>query len=124
MANVGIEGLADALEKILDQYGDEVAEKNEEIVQKAGRKAAKALRQESASKFKGEKYAAGWSVTFEGDRIHQTAIVYNRKLPGLPHLLENGHAKRGGGRVSGRIHIKPVEDEINKFFEDTLKEEL
>ena len=114
---VGIDGLQAAVEKILKDYGDEVAEKNEEVVQKIARRGATALKQEAGAKFKGHKYAAGWGVTFEGDRIH-------KKTPGLAHLLEHGHAKRGGGRVDGTIHIKPVEDEIVKLFEDTLTEEL
>lgn len=121
---VGIDGLQAAVKKILKDYGDEVAEKNEEVVQKIARRGATALKQEAGAKFKGHKYAAGWGVTFEGDRIHKTAIIHNKKIPGLAHLLEHGHAKRGGGRVDGTIHIKPVEDEIVKLFEDTLTEEL
>ena len=42
-------------------------------------------------------------------------------VPGLPHLLEYGHAKRGGGRVPGRAHIKPVEDKITKDFERKVR---
>lgn len=121
---VGIDGLVDALADILEEYGDDIAEKNEQVVQKVGRRGAKALRQEAGAKFNGNKYAKGWSVTFEGDSIHKAAIIHNKKLPGLPHLLEHGHAKRGGGRVSGRIHIKPIEDEINKLFEEELKEAI
>lgn len=41
---VGIDGLQDALEKILEEYGEEIEQKNEEVVQKVGRKGAKALR--------------------------------------------------------------------------------
>jgi hypothetical protein len=41
-------------------------------------------------------------------------VVYNRTMPGLTHLLENGHVirnKKGDyGRTSGKKHIKPVEE--------------
>ena len=43
------------------------------------------------------------------------------KVPGLPHLLENGHAKRGGGRVPGKTHIAPVEQELIKQFEEQIE---
>lgn len=121
---IGVEGLSDAIEKILAEYGDEVVEKSGEVVEKVGRKAVKALKEESHSTFKGDEYYKGWSVTFDEDRFCKTAIIHNRKLPGLPHLLEHGHAKRGGGRVAGRVHIKPVETEMIESFEDTLRREL
>ena len=118
---VGIDGLQDALEKILEEYGEEIEQKNEEVVKKVGRKGAKALRASASGKFNGNKYAPGWSVTFEGDRIHQTAIIYNKRMPGLAHLLEHGHAKRGGGRTRAIKHIEPAEQKAIREFTEKVE---
>ena len=65
------------------------------------------------------KYAKSWRVKKQhrpGDLsryvIHAGAPHYR-----LTHLLEYGHAKRGGGRVAARPHIKPVEElVVNKYI--------
>lgn len=48
----------------------------------------------------------------------------SRKLPGLPHLLEKGHATLGGGRVPGRPHIAPAAEEAFKATEKFMEEEI
>ena len=76
------------------------------------------------SKAKEKNYGKGWTSQFETGRLSYQGVIYNKDLPGLPHLLEHGHAKRGGGRVDGRVHIKPVEDEIVKKFEKEVKQAI
>lgn len=111
--------------KILTKYGDEVAENIQKVTKEIARKGAKAVKQNAQSDFKGTgKYAAGWTSQVKEGRYSSQGIIYNRAKPGLPHLLEHGHAKRGGGRTDGRVHIAPVEQEVIRSFEEAIKETL
>lgn len=111
--------------KILQQYGDSVTDNIKEVTKKVAKAGVKSVKANSKSMFGGTgKYAAGWSSKVEDGRYSAQGIIYNKSQPGLPHLLENGHAKRGGGRVPGRAHIAPVESELIKQFEDAIVREI
>ena len=119
---IPIDQLQSELHKILEEYGEDVANGTREAVTKVAQKGAKAVRGNSAGSFGGSgKYAKGWTYQSEYRRLGSVATIYNR-TPGLPHLLENGHAKRGGGRVPGRTHIAPVETEIITEIERAMQE--
>ena len=111
-----VENLNAKISSILQEYADEVSVNCGNAVKKVGQAGATALRQQSRSTFGGSgRYASGWSSQYTEGRLSSSAVIYNNH-PGLPHLLENGHAKRGGGRVSGRAHISVVEEElVNQF---------
>lgn len=119
---VPIDRLHDELKAILEEYGDDVAEGTAEAVREISKKGAKAVRAGARGSFGGTgRYASGWTFEIEESRLSTTGTIYNRR-PGLPHLLENGHAKRGGGRVAGRAHIAPVEAELIQEIEKAIKE--
>lgn len=114
--NVGIDQLQSAINKILKEYGDDVYNRTEELTKAFAKKGAQAVKSAASGAVGGSgKYAKGWTSQVEVGRLSALATIYNR-TPGLPHLLENGHAKRGGGRVSGRTHIGPVEEKLVEEF--------
>ena len=78
---------------------------------------------QSASPRKSGVYAKGWKakrIKSESGRVE--ILIHQSKKYQLTHLLENGHAKRGGtGRVEGIAHIHPTESWIDKELERELK---
>lgn len=122
---VPIDQLAVEVDKILQKYGDDVQDNLNDIVKDITKKGAKTLKAESQSTFGGTgKYAAGWTTQAETGRVSAQGTIYNGRLPGLPHLLEHGHANRGGGRTPGRVHISKVEDALIKEYENKVMSKL
>lgn len=104
--------------QLLQDYTDDVLKR----IAKEGDKIAKAGAAElrRTSPVDTGEYAAGWTKR----RVDGTEYIYNAKKPTLTHLLERGHAKRGGGRVAGIPHIKPVEEKVIEDFEKAVIEAI
>lgn len=120
-----IDRLGAAIHDILAEYGDDVQENLSDAVKRVTKKGAQAVKSAARSTFGGTgEYAAGWTSSTETGRLSAQGVIYNKDVPGLPHLLENGHANRDGGRTPGREHIKPVEETIVQEFEAEVKKGL
>jgi hypothetical protein len=92
-------------------------------VRKAGNTVRNEIK-ETAPKNTGA-YAKSWSVKTERETSSSLhLIVHSRNRYQLAHLLEFGHAKRGGGRVAAQPHIAPAEEkgvgELEKSIERSL----
>lgn len=126
MAKNGIESLAVSISAMLEEYSaDVVADMKSEAkeVAKATVKELKATSPVGAGS--NGHYKDGWTSKVEAENSVSIGIrVYNKKKPGLTHLLEKGHAKRGGGRVEGIPHIAPAEKNAIAEYEKRLKERL
>lgn len=119
-----IDNMDAAIMEILNDYEEFTVHTVREATQKIAQRSVKTLKSSSRGSFGGTgKYAKGWTMTSEGGRYDTTVTIHNN-TPGLPHLLEHGHAKRGGGRTPGRVHIAPVENKLINDFENYLKVNL
>lgn len=117
---VAVGELANAVMKELDDYAKLVTEDMKKAVKKAGTSVKKEI-QANAPKDSGA-YAKSWSVKNMKENSHALELtVYSRNRYQLAHLLEFGHAKRGGGRVPGRAHIAPAEEAGVKQLEAEIE---
>jgi len=110
MVNTSAFNFSEAFHTVLANYGADAAHVMTEAIDEVSKEAVKKLKQESRI-FKGTgKYAQGWTRTKEKKRLNVVVTVHGKKPTyALAHLLENGHAKRSGGRTAGKVHIAPVD---------------
>lgn len=113
MANIKIGDLANAVVKELSNYQQEVTDDLKKDIRSVSKECLSEIKRESP-RDTGE-YRKGWrqKVMYESrDDIRIT--VYNATDYQLTHLLEYGHAKVSGGRVDGKPHIRPAEENAEK----------
>lgn len=102
----------------LEDYSNEIAEILEDEKEQVAQEAVQELKSSSPLGKTG-KYAKGWKKTKQG-----TSWVVHNSTPGLPHLIEKGHAKRNGGRTKAQVHIKSVEEKVAKQFEENIEKRV
>lgn len=121
--NVSIDEMADAIMEGLTEYADLAAEDMKKAVKKAGTTARREI-EANAPKDTGA-YAKSWSVKNTKETSNSLEVtVYSKTKYQLAHLLEHGHAKRGGGRVSAQPHIAPAEDTAAEQLEREIEKAL
>ena len=103
-----VDQLADAINAALQEYAALAAADMKKCISDAGKTVRKEIKSQ-APKESGQ-YGKSWRVKKVAEDSQTVEyIVYSPRRYYLAHLLEHGHAKRGGGRVSARPHIAPAE---------------
>ena len=107
MSNTG--SVTAQMKALLDEVNKDVERSAKTNIQTVAKESAQKLK--SSSPKKTGEYAQGWGVKRMGE---MDVVTYNKTMPGLTHLLENGHVirnKKGTfGRAPAHKHIKPVEE--------------
>lgn len=122
---VAINAMGDAIMEELTKYAEVAADDLKDAVKETAKSVRKDI-QANAPVDTG-KYKKSWSVK----NVHEDSesidlVVHSRNRYQIAHLLEHGHAKRGGGRVAAKPHIVPAEqrgnEELLKKIESKLKD--
>ena len=120
---VRVDQLAAAVMEGLTEYAYLAADELKKAVKKAGDSVKKDI-QEGAPKDTGT-YAKSWSVKNVKETSNSIElVVHSRNRYQISHLLEFGHAKRGGGRVPGKAHIAPAEKRAERTLEQEIEKAL
>lgn len=109
--------LASEIADALDGFTDDVAKALEATKESLAKEAAKEV------KAKAPVREGKYKKSISAKKVGNTWIVYAKKYQ-LTHLLEKGHAKRGGGRTRAYPHWKPAEDLILSKATELFKREL
>ena len=118
-----IDNLAKTIMEGLQEYADVASEDVKTAVRKAG-KSVKSEISANAPKCTGA-YAKSWTVKTQKETANSLeVVVHSKNRYQLAHLLEHGHAKRGGGRVAGKPHIAPAEEKAIKELEQEITRKL
>ena len=118
-----IDNLAKTIMEGLQEYADVASEDVKTAVRKAG-KNVKTEISANAPKRTGA-YAKSWAVKTEKETAHSLeVVVHSKNRYQIAHLLEHGHAKRGGGRVAGIPHIALAEEKAVKQLEEDIVKKL
>ena len=110
--------LAREIEKQLRQYNEHVEKEIEAAKKEVAQELSKDLQQHSPEQT-GD-YQKGWAVKKAGTSY----LVHNKTNYQLTHLLEHGHAKKGGGRVGPVVHIRPAEAYAIKEYLEKIEKAL
>ena len=115
--------LASAIMEGLKEYADLAADDMKKAVKKAGSSVRKEIQQNAPSDTGA--YTKSWAVKTEKESSDSIQlIVHSKNRYQLAHLLEHGHAKRGGGRVARKSHIAPAEENAVRQLEEEIERSL
>ena len=120
---VRIEEMAAEVMRGLEEYADLATEDMKKAVKQAGSTVRKEI-QQTAPKNTGA-YAKSWRTKTTKETANTMEVtVYSPSKYMLAHLLEHGHAKRGGGRVSAKPHIAAAEAKGEAELEREIEKAL
>lgn len=120
---IQVSELADSVMDMLNEYADTTADDMKQTVKSAGKTVKDEIKNHAPQDT--GKYAKSWSVKNMGETAHSIqVIVHSRNRYQIAHLLEHGHAKRGGGRVAARPHIAAAEEVGEEQLEREIERSL
>ena len=120
---VSIDEMDNAIMEELEKYADLAADELKAAVKETAASVRKDI--QAGAPVDTDKYKKSWSVkNVREDSESIELVVHSRNRYQIAHLLEHGHAKRGGGRVAAKPHIASAEQRGNEKLVQTIEQKL
>jgi len=124
MSGISIDNLADAILNELENYSEGVTEGVKKAVDVVAKECNEEIKKHITFKEPSGKYVKAFKIKSVYDsKFNKGKTWYvSGSQYRLTHLLEKGHAKRGGGRTEAFKHIEFGEELAIKRMEELSKE--
>lgn len=120
---VSIDEMDNAIMEELEKYADLATDELKAAVKETAASVRKDI--QAGAPVDTGKYKKSWSVkNVREDSESIELVVHSRNRYQIAHLLEHGHAKRGGGRVAAKPHIASAEQRGNEKLVQTIEQKL
>lgn len=120
---VTVDQMADAVMEGLLEYAELATDVMKDCVKKVGNTVKKET--QANAPVRSKRYQKSWAVKKQKESSNALeVVVHSRNRYQLTHLLEKGHAKRGGGRVRAIPHIAPAEEKGIRELEEGIRRGL
>lgn len=120
---VTVDQMADAVMEGLLEYVELATDVMKDCVKMAGNTVKKET--QANAPVRSKRYQKSWAVKKQKESSNALeVVVHSRNRYQLTHLLEKGHAKRGGGRVRAIPHIAPAEEKGIRELEEGIRRGL
>ena len=131
---VSLDDIAYEVNRMLNDYGQDAQKAVVETVEEVTKDTVKEVKKNATAQGWGSDYVKGWTskIEYRGTLSVCEGVVYNKKTPGLVHLLElghdivylNGNKNAGSARARAYEHVLPAQEHAADLMLDKIMNKL